>query len=188
MPLPPAAEREPIHTRRYEFQGYLRKDGLWDIEGRLVDTKTYGFDNDYRGRIEPGEPLHDFLIHDIEAVTESGPFPLCPAVAPNFKRVIGQAIAPGWNQMLRMELGGTKGCTHLVEMLGAMATVAYQTLYPARERKRKNQDTESRPKLLNTCHALDTDGEVVKRLWPKFYTGDDASAAPARPIKRRGAG
>jgi len=54
MPLPAATPREPIHTRRIEMQGYLRQDGLWDIEGRLTDGKSYAFKNDYRGEVKVG--------------------------------------------------------------------------------------------------------------------------------------
>ena len=39
MPLSPAAPREHIHTRTVTCRGYRRKDGLWDIEGHLVDVK-----------------------------------------------------------------------------------------------------------------------------------------------------
>jgi len=39
--LPPSVGREHIHTRRVVSQGYLRADGLWDIEAGIEDTKTY---------------------------------------------------------------------------------------------------------------------------------------------------
>ena len=55
MPLPAATPREPIHTRRIECQGFLRQDGLWDIEGRLTDGKTYSFKNEYRGEVKVGD-------------------------------------------------------------------------------------------------------------------------------------
>jgi hypothetical protein len=28
-----------------------------------------------------------------------------------------------------------------------------------------------KPPILDTCHALASDGPVVKRFWPAFYTG-----------------
>ena len=37
--LPPSVGREHIHTRRVVSQGYLRADGLWDIEAGIEDTK-----------------------------------------------------------------------------------------------------------------------------------------------------
>ena len=61
MPLSPPAERERLHTRRYEFGGFRRKDGLWDIEGQLIDTKTYAFSNQYRGEIQSGEFAREWL-------------------------------------------------------------------------------------------------------------------------------
>ena len=54
MPLSPPVDREPIHFRKYDFAGFRRADGLWDIEGRMVDTKSYAFENSFRGTIEAG--------------------------------------------------------------------------------------------------------------------------------------
>jgi len=105
MPLPPPVEREQQHSRQYDFRGYRRADGLWDIEGHLTDTKTYGFDNDHRGRIEAGDPIHnmwirltideEFLVHDIDAVTDDGPYAICPAITPNFQKIKGERIGAG---------------------------------------------------------------------------------------------
>jgi hypothetical protein len=185
MPLSaPAVEREQLHDRRYEFDGYRRKDGLWDIEGRMTDSKTYSFPNDFRGLIEAGEPLHDmrirltlddhFIVRDIEVSTDAAPFAICPDVAPNFAAVKGLKVGSGWNKKLKELLGGTRGCTHHVEMLGAMATVAFQTMWGqfAREKKSAPESGSTRrPSFLDTCHALAADGEVVKKNWPAFYTG-----------------
>jgi hypothetical protein len=182
MPLSRSEPRERLHTRRYEFNGFRRADGLWDIEGRMTDTKSYGFENDFRGRIEPEEPLHDmrirltldddFVVRDIEAATDAGPFAACPEVAPNYERMIGAKIASGWRKTIRERVGGTAGCTHLVEMLDAMATVAFQTLYPARQAKDEEGPPGRRGSLVDTCYALRSDGPVVKKEWPEFYTGE----------------
>jgi len=40
MPLPPSAPRDELHVRRIELRGYRRHDGRYDIEARMVDTKT----------------------------------------------------------------------------------------------------------------------------------------------------
>src|SRR3546814_8029094 len=90
MPLSPPVERTCLHNRTYDFQGYQRADGLWDIEGRIVDTKNYPFANQERGEITPGEALPDmsirltidgdFKVHDIEEVTDYSHFTLCPTV------------------------------------------------------------------------------------------------------------
>lgn len=187
MPLSPASPRQHIHTREVHCRGYHRDDGLWDIEGHLTDTKTYAFDSDYRGRVGAGEPVHDMwvrltvddnlILRGIEAVTDRSPFPVCPAIAPNFERLVGLSIRPGFLSRVRERLGGVEGCTHLVELMGPIATTAYQTIYPYRQRLARQrgdappQPPKERPRLIDTCHAFRSDGEIVKRLWPDYYTG-----------------
>jgi hypothetical protein len=190
MPLSQPAEREKLHTRRYEFGGYRRSDGLWDIEGRMTDTKTYAFRNEYRGEIEPGVPLHDMsirltvdenlVVQDIEAETDAAPYGVCPAITPNFKRMIGVRVGRGWRQKVRETLGGIEGCTHLVEMLQAMATVAFQSLYPVLVKKVKDMPRNRRSPLIDTCHAFKSDGEIVKKTWPDHYTGERDGGRSAR--------
>lgn len=181
MPLSPPVEREPLHRRTVECRGYRRSDGLYDIEGHIVDTKAYSFPNDFRGEIRAGEALHEmwirltvddeFLVHDVEAVTDNAPYRICPEITPNFKVLKGLRIAPGWTQAVKTRLGGVKGCTHLVELLGPVATVVYQTLVAVRKRRLAETPSDRRPAVLDTCHAYRSDGEVVRDRWPAFYTG-----------------
>lgn len=90
-------------------------------------------------------------------------------------------MRPGFTRKVRECLGGVHGCTHLVELLGPMATTAFQTIYPilVREKAESGEKDSSgdkrRPGLLNSCHAYASDGEIVKRHWPEFYTGDRAA-------------
>ena len=87
MPLSPPVKRKHVHTREIRCLGFEREDGLWDIEGRITDTKTYTFDNRERGMISAGTPVHDMLVRltvdtdlvvqDAEASTEAGPFEIC---------------------------------------------------------------------------------------------------------------
>jgi len=181
MPLSPPAPREQLHTRRYEFHGFRRADGLWDIEGRMTDAKHYPFPNEWRGDIQPGEPLHDMrvrvtvdddlLITDIEAATAAGPFAICGGIAPAYAGLKGARIGPGWSKKVKDLFRGPAGCTHHTEMLVALATVAYQTVFSAKKKWTGAADPAGRPPFLDTCHALAADGEVVKRQWPEFYTG-----------------
>jgi hypothetical protein len=180
-PLSAPAERQHLHTRRYEFQGYRRADGLWDIEGRMTDTKTYGFPNEWRGEIKADEPIHDMwirltldddmVVQDIEAQTAASPFQVCGAIAPSYAAMKGMRVGKGWNKRIKELFGGTAGCTHHTEMLGAMATVAYQTIFAARNRWKSADAKTRRPVFLDTCHALASDCENVKKHWPEFYTG-----------------
>lgn len=183
MLLSDPAPREEAHTRRIVLHGYARDDGLFDIEAQLTDTKPYGFPNEDRGRIEAGEPLHGMsmrmtiddtmLIVGMEAHTAYSPYRICPEAAPMFERLVGLRIGRGFTRAAAERVGGINGCTHLRELLGQMATVAFQTLYPVLAR-RTGGALGSEAGLLNTCHAYSADGEVVRRRWPDRYTGADA--------------
>lgn len=184
MPLSEPAPREKLHTRTIVLEGYRRADGLFDVEARLTDTKSYGFANEDRGRIEPGEPLHGMLMRltidaemrvvACEANTEHAPYAICPAITPNFAALAGLRIGPGWMRAVRERVGGVKGCTHLVELLGPMATVAFQTLVVLR--REAPVDETRPPALLNTCHAYAADSPVVARRWPRFAQAERAAA------------
>jgi len=191
MPLPPPAEREHIHTRTVECTGYRRVDGLWDIEGHLTDVKTYTFSNRERGDMPPGEPVHemwlrltvddDLTVHDVETVTDFSPFMTCKGITDNFKRLIGLSIGAGWRRAVRERVGGVEGCTHIVELLGPVATTAFQTIFPlkARENPEGPVATGRPPRLLNTCHAFRSDGAKVLELWPEHYDGPAPKGGPA---------
>ena len=186
MPLSPPQPREHMHTRDITCTGYRRADGLWDIEGHLTDTKTYAFTNDERGEVPPGVPVHEMWIRltvndaleikEVEAATDFSPFALCRDVAPNFQRLVGLRIGPGWRKRALEKVGGVEGCTHIVELLAPVATTAFQTIFPikSRERPAAASSSDKPPRLLNTCHAFRSDGEKVKELWPKFYDGPEA--------------
>ncbi len=185
MPLSPPVQREHIHTRVVECRGYRRADGLWDIEGHLRDTKSYGVHPGSERWVPSGYPIHEMwmrlvvddemTIRDVEAVTDHAPHPMCPAITPNFKRIIGLSMTKGFLRKMRAEVGGIEGCTHLVELIGPLATTAFQTIFSWRERQNKRAEPHpepgKRPPLLGSCHSYASDSDVVKRLWPEFYTG-----------------
>ena len=182
MPLSAPAPRKLIHTRALECKGYEREDGLWDIEAQLMDTKTYKHSRRNGGRDrEPGEPVHhmwirltidlDMLIHDAEAVTDSGPYLNCGDITPNFKSLAGVTIGRGWRREIGARLGGTKGCTHLVELLGPLGTTAYQATGRARQARQEGKPSTRKPHQLNMCHVYADDSPQTLLRWPQFYTG-----------------
>ncbi len=184
MPLSAPARREHLHTRTIGCHGFAREDGMWDIEAHLQDTKTYAFPNNSRGTIHPGEPLHDIWlrltldekmqIHAVEATVDSGPFAICGDAASDFAKLRGLQIGPGWMRKVRGHVGGRQGCTHLVELMQTLATVAFQTMISLNKSGQPttaSEKSDAKPSLIDSCHALRADGPVVKQEWPKFYTG-----------------
>jgi hypothetical protein len=182
MPLTTPKPRQHIHTRQIECKGYEREDGLWDIEAHIVDSKTYMHTRRHNGtKLQPGDPVHnmwirlsidlDMLIHEAEAKTDDSPYPSCGDITINFKSLVGVKIGPGWRREIGLRLGGIKGCTHLVELLGPLATTAFQATGRAREARNAHRTTPKIPYQLNSCHIYKDDSEWVLMRWPDHYTG-----------------
>lgn len=187
MSLREPVERTPVHTRKVECQAFLRADDLWDIEGQIIDTRPYISDSQCRGPIAAGAPIHTMRarltlddkmhIHDAEAASIVNPYPICGDAAPRFASIIGLRIGPGWMKAVRERLGGTQCCTHIVELLGPIATVAYQSIsiYRAHLHARSLPEgtvyTQFITPPMNGCYALSTERGVVREFWPDTYTG-----------------
>lgn len=183
MGLPESVSREKKHHRKIDCEGYLRSDGLWDIDLHMVDTRTYDctYDEFHRdGVIRAGEPVHDmwlrftidldFLIHDVQAASDQTPFSICPRAAGAMREIIGLRIGYGWIKQVRERIGTDKSCTHLMDLLGQLAATAYQTLHAALEERDAKRKDREKPPILDTCLALSSSGDVVRNLWPEFYT------------------
>jgi hypothetical protein len=193
MPLPDSAPRKHLHTRSVTYRGYLREDGLWDIEAELSDVKTYAFERS-EGRHEAGQPIHgmairltvdeSMTIREIATAMDHTPFGECQQGHDPMQRMVGASLGPGWRQSIEKALGGKRGCTHLRELLFNMATAAYQTVFPWREQQRHaaGQTAERRtepPYHLGRCIAWDFDGPLVARRYPQF-----AGWQPVRRLPR----
>lgn len=169
MALSEPVARRGIHKRNVVCHGYKRDDGLWDIEGHLTDVKEYPFILEGVHDLTPGSPFHQmalrltiddaFTVQAVEATIDRSPFDACPAITPDFQKLVGLAIRPGWSRAVRERLGGVQGCTHLLELLGAIATTAFQTLYPLLKHEIEEQygvagKAHAHPALINTCHVF----------------------------------
>jgi hypothetical protein len=185
MPLSPSAvPRQSLHRRNITIRGYKREDGLFDIEGHLHDTK----DIDFRvasGMRSAGEPVHSMWLRitidatltivDAEAASDATPYPGdCDQIAPDYRKLIGLAIRPGFTDRVRKRLGGVHGCTHITELVGSLATTAFQTFAG-----QGLQNPDEKPFQLDRCHALRTDGPTIARYYPKWYRGELTGVTPA---------
>ena len=176
--LEPSAEREPLHRRSIEIHGYKRADGLYDVEGHLVDTKPFDFKL-AAGLRPAGQPIHDMWLRitvdrsltivDAAASTDAMPYEGdCDRIAPAYRKLVGLAIRPGYTQRVKELLGGVRGCTHITELAGALATAAFQTMAGQRLRP-----ADQKPFQLDKCHALDSTSPTVARYYPRWYRGSE---------------
>ena len=188
MPLSaPTHNRKLLHTRVVECRGFERDDGLYDIEGSITDVKSYPIN---RGigpgtMVQPGEPIHkmfirltvdeSLVVRDVVAVTDAAPFAMCPEATAPMAGLKGLKIGAGWTKAVRELLAGAKGCTHLMELLGPVATTAFQTLVRVRMAK-PTTGRDGRPSKIDSCYAFAANRDVVRERWPQHYTGPARAA------------
>lgn len=167
----------PLHLRHVVLQGYRRADGLYDIEGHLRDTKSY--DRASHGVfVKAGQPIHemrlritigtDLLVRDVHVESVVVPYiGHCDAIATNYGKLKGMKLGAGFMREARTLFGGANGCTHMTELIGAVATAAFQTMS-----EELNASATQQPFQLDGCHALRTDGPIVKEFHPKWYRAE----------------
>jgi Protein of unknown function (DUF2889) len=172
--------REHLHTRTISCKAFARNDDLIDIEGTLLDIKTYPMPLPERGIVPTGEPLHEmklsitidrsFLIRDASALTLHSPYRICDSINDSYRQIIGLRIESGFTQNIKRMFRGVNGCQHLTELLPTMATTAFQVMWATKETY-SNLDSEAdkRATPLDGCHALRRDGDVVRLHFPQHY-------------------
>ena len=179
-------ERELLHFRRIDMRGYRRTDGLFEIEARVIDRKPTDFLVETGGRFVPAnEPLHnlglrlvfdeDLLVRAVETFTSAAPYAECPEGGRALQSIVGERMARGWSSVVRAKLAGARTCTHLMELLIPIATVAYQSTAVHRAAKPARTDTTGRPATIDSCYAYRVQGELVLRRWPNFHRPDNES-------------
>ncbi len=183
MPLSEPAPRALSHDRHLELRAYEREDGLWDIEGHITDHKLEDYDMLDSMRTAE-EPMHDmwlrvtidtgFVVQAVEAVMDAGAHIPCPAITPNYDRLVGLRMGPGWNRAVRERLGGVQGCTHLNEMLAQMATTAMQSLFEAAGNvaEKPGGGFHLSPALHNSCYAYALNSTYIRDHFPDYYEAD----------------
>ncbi len=170
--------RTPLHTRNIELQGFLRSDGLWEVVGTLKDHKGYTFNLPDRGEVGLDQYLHHMTltltfddqlnIVDVVAHMIDTPYQDCPGAEVRYQDLIGLQIKKGWIDDARQAIGRVTGCTHLTEMLPAMATAAIQTVRGYRLHNVPNYSSsgQERRQVADTCYGFRQGGRAQKRLWP----------------------
>jgi len=161
--------RRLLHTRHIVCRGYERSDGLFDVEAQLQDLKSDTTHLLFK-QVPSGAPIHDLritltidrtgLILHASASTDSGPSPYCADINAAYASLAGVRIAAGFRKQVKERLGGKRGCTHLTELLGPLATTALQTLMGARP---VGDDAAAHiAQMIDSCYAWRADGEVVR--------------------------
>jgi hypothetical protein len=177
--------REEMHLREIDFRGCSRSDGLFEVSAHLVDRKPHDFTPPGDTRTVPaGAPIHDLgvtLVFDEEMVVRAVrtfirayPYRPCPGGGDTLQSIVGLRIGAGWNGEVRKRLPACDTCTHLKELLGPLASAAYQTMTMRRLHLLGKRDDAGRPAKIDSCYAYGATRSLVERLWPEQYRPDDA--------------
>jgi hypothetical protein len=182
--LPAPVARRPIHQRTIRFEGFLREDGLWDIDCELSDTKAEPITRAEGQLLPAGDPVHllrvrltvddNFTIRAVETAAAKVPFQECqlPAAAP-MQKLVGLTMGPGWRKAIDLAIGGVGGCTHLRELVFNAATAAFQMIPHHRAWEAGQGDdipaTGKPPFYMGQCMTWAFEGPVVQRHAPQFY-------------------
>ncbi|MNT34482.1 hypothetical protein D3C72_1704680 [compost metagenome] len=131
-----------------------------------------------------------YTVRAVAAALPSIPFPECTGGMPPLQGLVGASIARGWRKALETTLGGTRGCTHLRELLMNLGTVAYQTV--GGEARRQEWEALPEPRIRppvstspkphwDKCVSWRLDGEVIRRWAPDFYQGPGKASPGTSP-------
>jgi hypothetical protein len=176
---PPPAARQPLHLRRISCEGFLRDDGLIDIEGLLIDTKPAPLQLVNKA-LAAGDPIHQMRVRltidrerrivDANAWSEHTPYPDCMEVEAGYRKLIGMRIEPGFTREVKRLFRGTMGCSHMTELLPPMASTAFQVMWADGDFDTVDaQGSQQRTSPLGGCHALRLEGHIVRTYFPQHY-------------------
>ncbi len=180
----PAADptRQLKHRRAIDVQVYACGGGLWQVDATLTDTKTRDVTM-VSGTRPAGTPIHEMLLRVVvdqsltivDAGSETRWMPytgFCerhgaePGDA--YGRLKGLNLMRGFRAALRERLGGVLGCTHISELAQVLPTAVIQAFAGEVLDTRGSAPDAQRPFQIDRCHALRSDGEVVRTYYPRW--------------------
>jgi hypothetical protein len=173
---------EKLHTRNIEVsiydydgqriiaEGVFKDDRLQ--ETHLITGETFPKGAIHHMAIRLLVNSSNFLIEDIDVELLSVPRPVCRETIDCLSPLKGLTVTKGFTSKVKRLVGGTKGCTHLMELILAMAPVIFQGFAALQSQRPGAFDSElvkmMSQSLVNTCHAWRADGPVVEKLKKKL--------------------
>jgi hypothetical protein len=171
-----------IHSRKIEVSTYEYDGERIIVEGILRDDR---FQDSYllTGETFPKGAIHhmairllvncsNLIIEDADVVMLSVPRQACREVIGCLNRIKGLTVARGFTLKVKELAGGSKGCTHLVELIRTMTPAVFQGYATHQARKPVSFDPEQADMILqfltDTCHVWRKDGPFVEMFKKKI--------------------
>jgi hypothetical protein len=173
---------EKLHSRNIEVTTYDYDEQRMIVEGSLKDDR-FQESHAITGEKFPSGVIHHMairllvncstlLIEDIDVDLISIPREACRETIGCLAPIKGLTITKGFTAKVKKLAGGKRGCTHLVELILAMAPAAIQGYATYQSRKQAVFDPDRAKMILqflvNTCHAWREDGPFVEMFKRKL--------------------
>ena len=173
---------EKLHSRKIEVTTYDYDEQRMIVEGSLKDDR-FQESHAITGEKFPSGVIHHMairllvncstlLIEDIDVDLISIPREACRETIGCLAPIKGLTITKGFTAKVKKLAGGKRGCTHLVELILAMAPAAIQGYATYQSRKQAVFDPDRAKMILqflvNTCHAWREDGPFVEMFKRKL--------------------
>ncbi len=196
MTLPQAAaQRQLKHRRQIDVQVFSRGNGLWEVDAVLTDTKTRVADM-IDGPRPPGTPIHDMLlrlvVNEKLDILEAGsatrwmPYTgICNDHDDAYGALVGLNLMQNFRHALRQKLGGVLGCTHITELAQTVPTAVVQAFAGEVIDTRGTAEGAKQPFQIDRCHALRSDGDIVRLYHPRWYRAAAAASTPTPDTDHR---
>ena len=167
---------EKLHTRNIEVTTYYYDEQRMIVEGFLKDDR-FQESHSMTGEKFPSGVVHhmairllvncsNLVIEDINVDLISVPREACRETIGCLTPIKGLTITKGFTAKVKKLAGGKKGCTHLVELILAMAPAAVQGYAAYQSRKPVIPDPDRAKMILeflvNTCLVWRADGPFVE--------------------------
>jgi len=180
MALPSAASARTLtHRRSIEIEVFARGDGIWEVDARLADVRS----RDTllaSGLLPAGQPIHDMLLrlviderfNIVEAGSETSAMPYpgsCNDHDDAYGRMVGLNLMHHFRKDVKERLGGVLGCTHITELTQNLPTAVVQAFAGIVIDTRGEGKDGKKPFQIDRCHALRSDGDVVRAHYPRWY-------------------
>jgi len=190
MALPNASpERQLQHRRNIDVQIYSRGNGLWEVDAHITDVRARDIQMTF-GLLPAGQPIHDMLLrlviderfNILEAGAQTTAMPYrgeCNSYGDVYSRLVGLNLMQGFRHAVKERLGGVQGCTHITELGQVLPTAVVQAFAGVVLDTRGEHEGSQQPFQIDRCHALRSDGPVVRTFYPRWYRAQPQSSPDA---------
>lgn len=172
------SKEKKIHSRKIEVSTYDYGEQRIIVEGVLKEERFHD-SHLITGEKFPRGTIHHMVIRllvncsnlmiedaDVELITV--PREICKETMDSLESIKGLLITKGFTLKVKKIAGGNKGCTHLVELLQAMAPAVLQGYAAKRAQNQVPLDSDQAKMILqfliNTCHAWHEDSPFVEKF------------------------